>query len=231
MDKQAHDSQWDEVLRAQEAGDEDRVMQLSRSLSDAGDWRGSYMLGYVHDAKAERASVRSGAKDTQNFIAAAHWHTRALAQHEQYLSHDRLAAYYYYGLGGQYDFASAYRHLKYCVEDEGFARNRDAKALRSVVLNRIKLAELLFLGLGAPKDAHAARKLFAEAAQAGYVAAVMGLSRMEKAEKHYLAALYYYLRAWRIAVRLRKEDPNHRLLAGMGGPYRAIRRGWLQRRK
>lgn len=208
MNEEEKKNIWNQVLLALDSNDEDRVISLSKMLSDAGDWRGSSTLGYVFEVKARRVSEIEG-QDRENFIEAAHWYTRAISQGGQYAPHYGLAAYYYYGLGGKYDFKLAYEHLKDCIEQ--------------IPVAQIMMAELLFLGLGTHKDVTAARKLFSSAAQIGYPAAVIGLSRIEKIEKHYLKAIYYYFRALHLAIKLVIENKDHPLLAGTGRRRRTFR--------
>ncbi len=231
MNEEEKENLWNQVLLALDSGDEDHVISLSTKLSDAGDWRGSNTLGYVFEVKARRVSEetrRQGREnfiDRENFIAAAHWYTRALSQGGQYAPHNGLATYYYYGLGGNYDFKLAYEHLKYCIEHASDIQTQNA-AIQNVAQNQIKMAELLFLGLGVPKDVDAARKLFSSAAEVGYPAALIGLSRIEKAEKHFIRSIIYYFRALRTAVKLVIENKDHPLLAGTGGKRRTFRLDW-----
>lgn len=236
MNEEEKENLWSQVLLALDSGDEDRVIALSRELSDAGDWRGSNALGYIFEKKARRASVetrrqgRENFVDRENFIAAAHWYNRALSQGGQYSPHNGLATYYYYGLGGKYDFKLAYEHLKYCIEHASTAQTEGA-AIQNVAENQIKMAELLFLGLGTPKDVNAARKLFSSAAKVGYPAALIGLSRIEKAEKHFVRSIFYYFRALRTAIKLVFENKDHPLLAGTGGRRQTFRRDWHRDRE
>jgi len=209
VNEEEKENLWNQVLLALDSNDEDRVISLSEKLSDAGDWRGASTLGYFFEVKARRVSIEIGRQNQKYFIEAAHWYTRALSQGGQYAPHYGLAAYYYYGLGGKYDFKLAYEHLKHCIEQ--------------VPVAQIMMAELLFLGLGVPKDVDAARKLFSSAAEVGYPAALIGLSRIEKAEKHFIRSIFYYLRALRTAVKLVIENKDHPLLAGTGGRRRTFR--------
>lgn len=225
MNEEEKENLWKQVLLALDAGDEDHVISLAMKLSNAGDWRGSNALGYLFEVKARRISSETGRQDRENFIAAAHWYTRALSQGGQYAPHNGLATYYYYGLGGKYDFKLAYEHLKYCVENASSTQTEDS-AIQNVAQNKIKMAELLFFGLGVPKDVNAARKLFSSAAEVGYPAAYIGLSRIEKAQRHYIRAIFYYFRALRIAIKLVIEDKNHPLLAGTGRRRGTFRLDW-----
>lgn len=218
MNEEEKESLWQHVLLALESSDEDRVISLSQKLSDAGDWRGSSTLGYVFENQARRLPVETVRQIREKFIEAAHWYIKALSQGGQYAPHYGLAAYYYYGLGGKIDFKLAYEHLKHAVEE--------------VPVARIMMGELLFLGLGVPKDVNAARKLFSSAAEVGYPAALIGLSRIEKSEKHFVRSIFYYLRALRTAIKLVTEDKDHPLLAGTGRTRRTFRLdGFLNREK
>lgn len=231
MSEEKIEDLWNQILVAQETGDESRVISLSKTLSDAGDWRGSYTLGYVHEVKATRVSMQTGKTDRADFIAAAHCYNRAISQGGEYAPHNGLATYYYYGLGGKYDFKLAFEHLTYCIEHAPAFHIWSDASRENVTMNQIMMAELLLLGLGVSKDVNAARKLFLVAAQVGYPAAVIGLSRIEKIEKHYLRAIYYYLRALRMAIKLVRENRDHPLLVGMGGRHRTFRRDWLMNGK
>jgi len=206
---------WNQVSLALDSNDEDRVIALSKELSEAGDPRGSYTLGYVFQNKAIRLSDESPSQSRENFIAAAHWYNRALSQGGNYLSHHALAQYYYFGSGGKYDFKLAYEHLKHSVEYQPVAK--------------IMMAELLFLGLGTPKDVATARTLFAVAAAIGYPAAIVGLSRIERAEKHYVRAIFYFFRALRVAIKLVFEDKYHPLLTGVGKRWHSFRLDWYEK--
>lgn len=227
MSEEKIENLWNQILVAQEMGDENRVISLSKMLSDAGDWRGSYTLGYAHEVKATRVSMETGKTDRADYIAAAHCYNRAISQGGEYAPHNGLATYYYYGLGGNYNFKLAFEHLTYCIEHAPNFHIRSDASRDNVTMNQIMLAELFLLGLGVPKDVNAARKLFSSAAQVGYPAAVIGLSRIEKTEKHYLRAIYYYLRALQMSIKLVRENRDHPMLAGMGGRRRTFRRDLL----
>ncbi len=214
----------EQIVQAEKSGDEERVIHLSRQLSDSGSWYGSYKLGYTHEDRAMRVSKHTGVLDRQGFITAAHWYTRALSQEENYWPHDRLAAYYYFGLNGERDFKLAYEHLRYCIEHAEFvAQEQSAEANHNLAVNKMMLAELLSLGLGAPKDINFAKELFSSVARLGYPAAMLGLSDIAKAEKRHWLRFYYLFRAAYRLVRLRKEDRNNHLLEGTGSPHSIIR--------
>lgn len=185
---------WERGRCALRADDEESAVELFTQLSNAGDWRGSYMVGYIFDAK--------GGQDKKHFIAAAHWYTRALSQADHHLPHYGLARYYYYGLGGAYDFASAYRHLQRCIDHKPIAR--------------LMMAELAFLGRGTPQDLGKAKELFLTAAKSGYPVAVLGLARVAKAEGRRLQTIIYAIRSMLMAIKLLSVDRNHSLLIGMG---------------
>jgi hypothetical protein len=226
---------WNQVSRALDSNDEDRVISLAKKLSDLGDWRGSNTLGYVFQVRADRVSEetrRQGRKnyvDKENFIASAHWYMRGLSQGGGYASHKGLASYYYYGLGGKCDFELAYEHLNHFVAQVSpNMLDQDPELIQHVAKAKIMMAELLFLGLGAAKDLDAARKLFSAAAAVGYPAAIIGLSRIEKAEKHFARAIFYYFRALRAAIKLVNENKDHPLLAGTGGRRRTFRPDWVR---
>jgi TPR repeat protein len=89
------------------------------------------------------------------------------------------------------------------------------------------MAELLFLGFGVPKDVDTARKLYCSAVEAGYPAALVGLSRIEKEAKRYRRAILYYFRALFQAAKLVVKNKDHPLLAGIGGKYHTFRRDWI----
>lgn len=233
LNEEEKENLWNQVLNALDSNDEDRVISLSEKLSDAGDWRGSNTLGYVFEVKARRVSEearRQGREnfiDRESFISAAHWYTRALSQGGRYAPHRGLATYYYYGLGGKYDFKVAYEHLKYCIEHVSTVTQSPA-LVQNFATAQIMMAELLFLGLGAPKDVNTARKLFSSAAEAGYPAALIGLSRIEKAEKRFIRSILYLFRAVRMAVKLIIENKDHPLLAGTGGKRHTFQRWWKE---
>jgi Sel1 repeat len=216
------ESLWNQVKLALDARDEDRVITLAKELSEAGDSRGSYSLGYIFEVRAKRASltmrVQKGDNyiDRENFIAAAHWYNRALSQGGGYGPHSGLAAYYYYGLGGKYDFKLAYEHLSYCLEYASAIQGGEDASL-NIAKNKIMMGELHLLGLGTPKDMHVARKLFAAAAEIGYPAALIGLARVDRAERHFFRSMLYFFRSLRVAIKLVIKDKDHPLLAGIGG--------------
>ena len=224
MNEEEKENLWNQVLLALDSNDEGRVISLSTKLSDAGDWRGSNTLGYVFEVKAMKVSVEMEGVDREDFIVAAHWYTRALSQGGQYAPHNALATYYYFGLGGEYDFKLAYEHLKYCIEHVFTTQIQSAALIQNVAQNKMHMAELLFLGLGTAKDVDTARKLFSSAAEVGYPAALIGLSRIEKSEKHFIRSIFYYFRALRTAIKLVIENKDHPLLAGTGGKRRTFRR-------
>lgn len=205
---------WDQAHVAINAGDKARAIALFTKLSDLGDWRGSFMIGSIFDDQ--------GKDERSNFDTAAHWYSRAVLQGDNYLPHYGLARYYYYGLGGKYDFKLASEHLKICVERVPDNQRQDAAEIQ------IMMAELLLLGFGTHKDISTARRLFSAAALVGYPAAVMGLSRIERAKKHYFKALLYFFRTMHMALKLVIENKDHPLLAGIGGRHRVFRRDWLR---
>lgn len=231
MNDEVKENIWDQILLALDVGDEDRVILLSKQLSDAGDCRGADTLGYIFQKRAKRISVESAELNRENYITAAHWYSRALSQGGGYASHYGLATYYFYGLGDKYDFKLAYEHLKYCIEYVFADKTQRAALINNVAESQIMMAELLFLGPGTPKDIDAARKLFLEAAQVGYPAAVLGLSRIEMAEKNYIQATFYFFRALRMAIKLVIENKNHPLLSGIGGKWQNFRRDRLRDEK
>lgn len=228
MNDEVKENIWEEILLALDTGDEDRVIILSKQLSDAGDYRGADTLGYIFQKRAKRITMESGELNRENYITAAHWYSRALSQGGGYASHYGLAIYYFYGLGDKYDFKLAYEHLKYCIEYVFTDRTQRAAVIHNIAEIQIMMAELLFFGLGTPKDTDAARKLFCEAAQTGYPAAILGLSRIEIAEKNYIQATFYFFRALRIAIKLVIENKNHPLLSGVGGKWQNFRRDRLR---
>jgi TPR repeat protein len=224
MSEEEIENLWNQVLVAQETGDENLVISSSKMLSDAGDWRGSYTLGYTYEVKATRVTLQTGKTDRADYIAAAHCYNRAISQGGGYAPHNGLATYYYYGLGGEYNFHLAAEHLTYCIENAPNLPILDDATRKNEAMNQIMMAELLFLGYGIPKDVNAAKKLFLSAAKVGYPVAVIGLSRIEKSRKHYLLAIYFFLCAVRMAIKLVRENRNHSLLAGMGGKRQTFRR-------
>ena len=228
MNNEERDDLWHQIQVALDFGDENRVISLSKQLSDAGDCRGSDTLGYVFLEKAKRISIASGDIDREDYVTAAYWYSRALSQGGGYESHNGLATYYFYGLGDKYDFKLAHEHLKYCIEYVFIDQTQRAPVIRNIARNQIMMAELLFLGLGTPKDINAARKLFSEAAQVGYPAAVRGLSRIEMADRHYIQATRLFFRAFRMAIKLGIENKDHPLLSGIGGKWQNFRRDRLR---
>lgn len=228
MNDEEKDNLWEQVLLALDSGDENHVISLSKQLSDAGDCRGSDTLGYIFWKKARRISIASGDRDREDYITAAYWYSRALSQGGEYASHYGLATYYFYGLGDKYDFKLAHEHLKYCIEYVFSDQINSAAVINNVAQTRIMMAELLFLGLGAPKDLNTARNLFLEAAKVGYPAAVFGLSRIEIAGKNYIQATFYFFRALRMAIKLVIENKDHPLLSGIGGKWQNFRRDRLR---
>ena len=228
MNEEEKTSLWHQIQLSLDSGDENRVISLSKQLSDAGDCRGSDTLGYVFLEKAKRISIASEDIDREDYITAAYWYSRALSQGGGYASHYSLATYYFYGLGDKYDFQLAYEHLKYCIEYVFPEQVQIAAVINNVAQTQIMMAELLFLGLGTPKDINAARKLFSEAAQVGYPAAVRGLSRIEMADRHYIQATRLFFRAFRMAIKLAIENKDHPLLSGIGGKWQNFRRDRLR---
>lgn len=228
MNDEEHENLWDKILLALDTGDEDCVISLSKQLSDTGDYRGSDTLGYVFENRARRTSFESGDINRENYITAAYWYSRALSQGGEYASHYGLATFYFYGRGDNYDFQLAYEHLRYCIEYVFPEQVQRAAVINIVAQTQIMMAELLFLGLGTAKDVNAAMKLFSEAAQIGYPAAVFGLSRIEIADKNYFQATLYFFRALRMAIKLVIENKDHPLLSGIGGKYRHFRRDRLR---
>lgn len=228
------ESLWQQVVLALDKKDDDAVIALAKLLSDAGDSRGSYTLGYVMETKAKRASLASPGKsggsfiDSENFILAAHWYTRAVSQGGGYAPRRGLARYYYYGLGGAYDFKLAYEYLKDCLECVSPTQT-EAVVRIDIGACQIMMAELRFIGLGVPKDVEIARTLYSSAADIGYPAALIGLSRIAKEEKHYLQAILYFSRALRLAIKLVNENKDPPLLAGVGGKWQTFRRDWLKK--
>ncbi len=231
MNDESNENIWNKILIALDAGDEDRVISLSKQLSDAGDYRGSDTLGYVFQKRAKQISVESGEPNRENYITAAHWYSRALSQGGGYASHYGLAIYYFYGMGDKYDFKLAYEHLKYCINYVFSNKTQRAAVITNVAESQIMMAELLFFGLGTPKDIDASKRLFLEAAQVGYPAAVLGLSRIEMAEKNYIRATFYFSRALRMAIKLVIENKNHPQLSGIGGKWQNFRRDRLRDEK
>lgn len=228
MNDEKNDYLWEQILLALDLGNEAHAISLSKELSDAGDYRGSDTLGYIYWKKARSISIVSGNIDRESYITAAYWYNVALSQGGEFASHYGLATYYFYGLGDRYDFKLAYEHLKYCIEYIFPDQINSDAVINNVAQTQIMMAELLFLGLGTPKDVNAARKLFLEAAQVGYPAAVFGLSRIEIAEKHYIKAIQNFFRGLRMSIKLVIENKNHPLLSGIGGKYLNFRRDRLR---
>ncbi|HEY6094092.1 MAG TPA: hypothetical protein VIU93_03985 [Gallionellaceae bacterium] len=227
MNNEERENCWNQLLIAQSLGDECGVLRFAEHLSDSGDWRGSYSLGYVHEVRATNASTSSGRVDTENFVIAAQYYERAITQGGQFAPHNALAKIYYYGLGGWYDFRLAYKHLACCIEYASSQTLSD-DLLSAVTHNQVMIAELLFLGLGVNKDMRAAERLFASVAKEGMPVAYIGLSRIARAEKHYFQALVNYFQALRLVRRLVSENREHPLLAGVGGKRGTFRRDWIQ---
>lgn len=225
---------WLRLCRALDANDEALFAALATQLSESGDARGSYALGFACEVRAKRASLSArdgagaGAIDRNGFIEAAHWYTRAISQGGGYQPHSGLASYYYYGLGGKYDFKLAYRHLKSAL-GAASAIQGSSEARLDIAKNQIMLAELHLLGLGAPRDLEAARTLFSAAAKTGYPAALLGMSRVERAQGHILRSLFSYLSGLYTAIKLFRQSKSHPLLAGIGGKWQTFRRDWLRK--
>jgi TPR repeat protein len=200
------DKLWDQGHSVLNSGDEDLAIALFSRLVDTGDWRGAYMLGWIAESKGKR--------DQKNYVAAAHWYTRALSLEDSSPPHLALARYYYYGLGGYYDYKQAFEHLQKCHPE------RDP-------IVQMMMAELLYLGLGVSRDVKTARELFTTSATAGYPAAFLGLMSLAKAKKEYGQVILYFLRALFTAIKLVIKNKNDPLLTGIGGKRGTLRRNWV----
>lgn len=200
-----NNKQWNKAYAIYKTGDEDRAIALFTELADRNDWTGSYMLGCIFQERG-RQNQRRGEPYRPSYLLAARWYRQALSQEEQCSPHYGLARHYYYGLGGIFDYKQAFEHLqKSCLEDSPLAQ--------------VMMAELLWCGLGAPKDINAARVLFTSAVNAGYPAGLVGLRRMAILERKFIQATVYYFRSLFMAIKLVIKNKNHPQLVGIGGKW------------
>lgn len=202
MTQDEYEHIWDQTLQALESGNEELAISLSKRLSGLGDWRGSSALGYIFEKKARKFPTVENDLVKKHYSTAAGWYELALRQGDNPASHYGLAAYYYYGLGGISDFKKAFTHLQHAIEH--------------IPVAKIMLAELYMMGVGTNKDAEMARSLLKSASDDGYPAAYVSLYRLEKYNKKYLRAIYYYSIGLYKAIRLFIDNKNHQLLAGIG---------------
>jgi hypothetical protein len=166
------------------------------------------MVGWIFEQK--------GKEERENYIVAAHWYSRALSISECSPPHRALAPYYYFGLGGYYNYRLAFEHLQKSEQDP---------------VVKMMTAELLSRGLGVAENKKEARNLFRSAASSGYPAALMGLMLLEKSERNYIPALVYFIRGLYAAIKLVVKNKNDPLLTGIGGKRGTIRRDWVVKQK
>jgi len=220
-----NDSLWEEILSFHNSGNDKKTIELSENLSHFGDWRGSYMLGYIYEDIAKKFSEKMPEEiDRIGFKRAAKWYKKSIDQGAGCSAHTALASYYYYGLGGQYDFQQAYRYLKYCIDDVDLNIVQCNKTKINILQTYIMLGELLFMGYGVKQDISQAKKYLLLAADAGFPAAYLGLSRIEKAGNYYIKSYLYYIVGYSKAIKLSLDKDNQQMLSGIGGKFRVFRR-------
>ncbi len=202
---------WDKANEFFEQGEDEKAIRLFTKISEAGDWSGSYMLGYIYQTRGMNQ------RDSRELRVANHkkslkWFEKAVDQQDQYLAHYGIAKYYYYGLGGVVDYEKAYSHLIKSVSDESFDGDQ-------LTLAYVMLGELLWRGNGCKRDISLSREYFLTAVSLGYPAGLVGLKRIAKYEKKYISAFIFYIRSIILSIKLYASNREHPNLAGVGGRW------------
>jgi len=194
---------WKEIKVALDSQNDERAIWLLTRMAENGDWRATTSLGYLYEAMGKR--------DPANYIRAAHWYSRALAQNDVPAPHLALARYYFFGLGGDCDFERAVGHLL----DVSYVENPQAALM---------MAELYLVGGGVRKDLSRAKDLFSRLASSGYPAGFLGLRRVETAQGNVLRALVAHFRGLLLLIRIVARDKTDPHLIGTGGSHGNFRR-------
>lgn len=180
---------------ALKTGKEDVALDLLAPLAEAGDWRASASIGFIHESR--------GKFDRKNYVVAAHWYSRALSQGGTSEPNARLAYYHYFGLGGTYDFRRAFDHLlRVDLKDDPEAT--------------LMMAELRANGLGTPVDLESARRLFQQLATLNYPIGHIGLARIAKQQHHWKAWFTHGLRGILLGINIIVKDKRDVRLLGLG---------------
>ena len=195
---------WSRGHEFLESGSSDDAKKAFLALFDKGDWRGAYMLGWL--------SEKNGRTANNEYIEAARWYDRALSLSECAPPHEALGRYYYFGLGGYYDYRAAFEHLQ--------------RSDQNAVV-KIMTAELLAHGLGVHQDVERAKVLYRDAGKSGYPAAWLGLMSLEKSNGNYFQVAVYFVRSLVSIIRLILKDRGDPRLTGIGGSRGTLRRNWV----
>ena len=188
------DPRFDQALRALRNEDVRAALALLESLGNEGDDRAALCLGFVYESE--------GRSDSSNYASAELWYKRGLRSGPWPNAELGLARIYYYGLGQLKDPGKAEEHLWRAEPD-------------SCPEAALMLATLLEDSSHRPRrNAALAKRFYQIASRASYPLAMVKLARIASSERRWREAFGYLVKAVRLIVQLRLNDPRDSKLIG-----------------
>jgi uncharacterized protein len=185
---------WDKARMAAQGGDFAGTLYVWKALADKGVWQIYSRIGWLYERGAEGVQT--------NPDQAVQWYRKALFEADDPIANLGLGRMYYKGVGVRQNHEQAKIHF-----EKALALGESEAALF--------LGFMAYAGIGTVRDVEVARSRLEEAAAAGYCYAYLPLGRMALLRGRLLRALMLWMKAWRLARQIAREDKSDPRLSGL----------------